>query len=236
MNITQKLLTKNEWSRPGAKLNTVKAVVLHWTAGPKDTPEGVYKWFEQRKKGKTGYGSAHYCVGMDGATMQFLPDEEIAYHVGSKTYTKRGLEISKYPNDSTIGIEMCPINIEGEFTEDTWNNTVKLTALLLSTYNLDIKDIVTHKNIVGWKDCPRWFSTFPEQLEKFKNEVRKEIRNKMYGSVNVQSKLNVRDSPKGKKIGTLSNRDIVMLRGIKNGWLEISYRTGTGWVFGKYIK
>ena len=236
MKITQKLLTKNEWSRPNRKLNAVRAIVLHWTAGPKDTPEGVYKWFEQRKKGKTGYGSAHYCVGMDGATMQYLPDEEMAYHVGSKTYTKRGLEISKYPNDSSIGIEMCPINIEGEFTESTWDSTVKLTALLLTTYQLNVEDIVTHMDVVGWKDCPRWFKTFPEELDRFKSEVQDMILQKMVGYVRVRNKLNVRDSPSGNKIGTIDNGEMVYLTGIKNGWMKIRYGSIIGWVFGKYIK
>ena len=25
--------------------------------------------------------------------------------------------------------------------------------------------------IVGWKDCPRWFKTFPEEFDRFKRET-----------------------------------------------------------------
>ena len=236
MNVTQKLLTKNEWSRPDRKLNAVRAIVLHWIADPKGTPTSVFNWFEQRKKGKNGYGSCHYCIGVDGATMQYIPDDEMAYQVGSKTYTERGLAISKYPNDSTIGIEMCHMDWEGSFSEETWNETVKLTALLLSTYNLTVNDIVTHMDVVGWKDCPRWFQKFPEELVRFKSEVDLYAENKMYGHVTVKV-LNLRDAPKGKKIGTLKNGELVYLKGIKNGWIHVKSNVGTdGWVFGKYIK
>lgn len=235
MKVTQKLLTKNEWSRPDRKLNAVRAIVLHWIADPKGTPTSVFNWFEQRKKGKNGYGSCHYCIGVDGATMQYIPDEEMAYQVGSKTYTDRGLEISKYPNDSTLGIEMCHMDWEGSFSEDTWDSTVKLTALLLSTYNLKVEDIVTHMDVVGWKDCPRWFKTFPEELERFKECVKNHMIYKMYSHVNVRT-LNVRDAPKGKKIGVVKNGELVTLKGIKNGWLKISYKNNVGWVFGKYVK
>jgi len=234
MYIKQKLLTKNEWSRPDRKLNAVRAIVLHWTAGPKDTPEGVYNWFEQRKKGKTGYGSAHYCVGMDGGTMQYLPDEEMAYHVGSKTYTDRGREISKYPNNSSIGIEMCPINMEGEFTDDTWNQTVILTAMLLRTHNLTEKDVVTHQEVVGWKDCPRWFVKYPNELIRFKAEVKELLTDGILGMVTAKN-LNVRDKPNGRKVGSIPAKLIVKIRGLRNGWIKISHNQGIGWVFGKYL-
>ena len=236
MNVIQKLLTKNEWSRPDRKLIAVRAIVLHWIADPKGTPRSVFNWFEQRKKGKNGYGSCHYCVGVDGATMQYIPDEEMAYQVGSKTYTKRGLRISKYPNDSTLGIEMCHMDWEGSFSEETWNSTVKLTALLLSTYNLKVEDIVTHMDVVGWKDCPRWFKTFPKELDRFKNEVKELMDGDMVGHVRVRNKLNVRDKPSGNKVGTINNGEMVYLQGIKNGWIKIKYGSMIGWVFGKYIK
>jgi len=234
MEVKQKLLTKNAWSRPGRKVHKIRAIVLHWTAGPKDTPEGVYSWFEQRKKGKTGFGSAHFCVGMDGETMQFLPQDEMAYHVGSKTYTEEGLALSRYPNDCTLGIEMCPINIEGEFTDSTWNATVELTAALLKEYGLTTDNITTHQKIVGWKDCPRWFVRFPKELDRFKEDVKKSLDG-LIGRVNV-SKLNMRDNPNGKKIKILKIEDTVYIEGIKDGWLKVINENDTGWVLGKYIK
>lgn len=232
--IKQKLLTKNKWSRPARKLNPVKAITLHWTAGPRDTPEGVFSWFENRKKGKTGYGSAHYCVGMDGHILQFLPDEELAYHVGSKTYTDYGLSLSSYPNNCTIGIEMCPINIEGEFTDDTLKATKELTALLLMEHNLKIENITTHQAIVGWKDCPRWFVRFPDELKKFKEEVDDLIKNRIKGKV-LSQKLNVRSEPRGKKIDTITKGKNVNLVGIKNGWYKVSYNNTIGYCNSKYI-
>ena len=73
--IKQKLLTINEWSRPNRSLKPIKAIVLHWLADAKGTPTSVFNWFESRKKGKTGYGSAHFCVGVDGEILQYLKQD-----------------------------------------------------------------------------------------------------------------------------------------------------------------
>lgn len=172
MKIKKKFLTKNEWSRPGTEIKEVKAIVLHWLASPRGTPQGVYNYFEKRKKGKTGYGSAHYCVGLDGETLQYLPLNEVAYHVGSKTYTEYGESLSSYPNNCTIGIEMSHIDIEGSMTDETWDSVVELTSLLLKTYGLTVDDITTHHAIVGWKECPKWFVSYPEEFERFKLDVK----------------------------------------------------------------
>jgi N-acetylmuramoyl-L-alanine amidase CwlA len=52
-----------------------------------------------------------------------VPELEMAYHVGAKTYQTRAVQLlSKYPNDCTIGIEMC-VNADGDF-KATYKNTV----------------------------------------------------------------------------------------------------------------
>ncbi len=237
MKIIQKLLTKNVWSRPGRAedIKPIKAIVLHWLAMPRGTPTGVYKFFEARKKGKSGYGSAHYCIGMDGDGLQYIPDNEMAYHVGSKVYTDFGLSLSSYPNNCTIGIEMSHLNWEGEFTDETWESTKKLTALLLMQHNLTAEDITTHMKIVGWKDCPRWFKIFPEELDRFKREVRKLLVQGIKGEV-IATFLNVRDGIGGKKLGSLKKGSKITLLGIYNGWYKVEFGKEKGWCYSKYIK
>ena len=40
-------------------------------------------------------------------------------------------------------------------------------------YDLDpIRDIWTHQQVVGWKECPRWFVKRPLEFEKFKKLVK----------------------------------------------------------------
>jgi N-acetylmuramoyl-L-alanine amidase len=55
-------------------------------------------------------------------------ENEIGYHVGAQKYTDRALrELSTYPNNCTIGIELCHTNWEGEFTDKTILAAYELT-------------------------------------------------------------------------------------------------------------
>ena len=66
MTIKQSLLTPNKWSRPHTHIKDTLGIVMHWTANPKANAEQNRDYFESRKNGKDGYGSAHYIVGQDG--------------------------------------------------------------------------------------------------------------------------------------------------------------------------
>lgn len=237
MEIDYKLLTENQWSRPGRKadMKPIKKIVLHWYGNPKTTAQQTWNFFEARKEGKMGWGSAHFLVNLDGSAIQAIPQEEMAYHVGSKTYTDFALqEISSYPNNATLGIEMAHVSWEGEFTETTWDTTKILAYLLLKEYNLNPDDITTHHDIVGWKDCPRWFVLFPEELERFRDEVQSIFQNHVIGYVEPRS-LNVRDDVMGRILGTVKARDKVLIEGYKNGWYKIRKDSLVGYASSKYI-
>ena len=179
LNIQSNFLTKNPYSRPGTRLKRVKGIVIHWVANPKSTAINNRHFFERRKDGKSGYGSAHYIVCLDGSIVQCLPETEMAYHVGSNSYTNAALtRLSRYPNDCTIGIECCHIDWDGRMTAETWNATVHLAAQLLKRYGLTANDLWLHKEVVGWKDCHRWFVNNPAEWARFKAEVAREIKRK----------------------------------------------------------
>lgn len=59
----------------------------------------------------------------------------------------------------------------GKFTEKTLDSAARLTAQLCFKYNLDVNDLWTHQGIVGWKDCPRWYNTHPQDWIGFKKRV-----------------------------------------------------------------
>jgi len=172
-SVETKLLSMNRYSRPGRKLKTVRAIVVHWVANPGSTPAGNRNYFERRKKGKDGFGSAHEIIGISGERLVCIPEDEMAYHVGSKKYTKRALvKLSSYPNDCTYGIEMCHKDWTGEFTEETLDSAAHRCAELCLKHDLDPHtDIWTHQQVVGWKECPRWFVKHPVEFEKFKDRV-----------------------------------------------------------------
>ncbi|MFA7030555.1 MAG: peptidoglycan recognition family protein, partial [Candidatus Cloacimonadaceae bacterium] len=167
--ITQELLTPNEYSRPETKLQTIKAIVLHWVANPNSTAKNNRNFFENRKNGRTGYGSAHYIIGLEGEIIQCIPDDEMAYHVGAKQYTNYAkTHLGTMPNNCTIGIELTHIDWEGTFQETTLNSAICLCRKLLFAYGLNKENIIRHYDVTG-KDCPKYFVDNDDEFEKFKN-------------------------------------------------------------------
>ena len=188
LSITENLLTVNEWSRPGRKLHELRAVVMHWTANPGADETENRDFFEARKDGKNGYGSAHYIIGQKGGILRCIPDDEVAYHCGSsvpdpasgRVYTDEARRrFGRYaldwetlsPNLVTIGIEMCPEDTDGNFSWNTRISAAALCARLLSAHGLDVDRLTTHHDIVGWKDCPRLWTRSPWLFEGFKDTV-----------------------------------------------------------------
>ena len=172
MKIEQRLLTPNEWSRPQLKIRELKAIVIHWTANPNANAKQNWLFFEEKKTGMGGYGSAHYIIGQDGEIIQAIPNNEIAYHCGTDkedpesgqiytTYARK--KFGHYavhfqttsPNFCTIGVELCPTDNDGHFTERTINAAVELCAYLCNKHGLTADDITTHHEKVGRKDGPR---------------------------------------------------------------------------------
>ena len=192
MIITQKLLTPNSYSRPQRRMKELLGIVIHWTANPYANAEQVRLYFEAKQTGMGGYGSAHYIIGQDGTTIQCIPTNEVAWHCGSsqkdpasgQVYTDYARKkFGRYavnwqttsPNYCTIGIELCPTDNSGNFSEKTINAAIDLCAYLCKRHNLTVDDITTHHDIVGWKDCPRLWTKRPELLGAFRASVKDAI-------------------------------------------------------------
>jgi N-acetylmuramoyl-L-alanine amidase len=188
MKIYKKYLTPNEWSRPQSKIKEFRAIVIHWTANPAANAEQNWLYFEAKKTGTCSYGSAHYIIGQKGDIIQCLPDSEVAYHCGSsqedpksgQIYTdyarnKFGRYAVNYkttsPNFCTLGVELCPIDNDGHFSERTIAAAVDLCVYLCRKHHLTADDITTHHDVVGWKDCPRLWTNHPELLDAFRESV-----------------------------------------------------------------
>lgn len=172
MNIKQMLLTPNAYSRPGTKLYSVFGLVWHWVANPMTSPEHNRNFFESRKNGKDGYGSAHYIIGIDGSIVQCIPDDEMAYHVGALQYKESAIQkFGPYPNIVTIGIELCHKTWEGDFTQETLTSLIELSIDLCKKYVLvPSEDIWRHYDITG-KDCPKYFVNNFAEYKEVKNNI-----------------------------------------------------------------
>lgn len=178
MNIEERFLTPNQWSRPGAPIDRIRAVVIHWVENKLQPAEGVWRYFDDRKRGETAYGSTHYIVGLKGEIIQGIPEREVSYNCGHETYTAyKNMKFgSGNPNYYTIAMELCHIDWDGTFAEETLRSAAELTADILHRHGLSPLDITTHHNIVGYKDCPRLFVRQPEEFQRFIEMVRARSR------------------------------------------------------------
>ncbi|WP_028562698.1 N-acetylmuramoyl-L-alanine amidase [Paenibacillus pinihumi] len=109
---------------------------MHYTASPGAPAKNISSYFaglskqNPNYKTKARYASAQFSVDRT-SIYNSIPDDELAYHCGSKTYTREALEtLGTYPNNSTIGIEMC-IEKDGSIHEDTFHNAAELVAYLI---------------------------------------------------------------------------------------------------------
>ncbi len=169
--IEKDFLTPNKYSRPRRGLKIIKGLVAHWVGNPGTTAKFNRDYFELRRNGEHGYGSAHFIIDPNHI-IQCIPITEMAYHVGAKTYTEFALDkFGTYPNNCTIGIELCHINWRGKFAEETIDRAIWLFKKLSIEFGLyPIRDITTHYAITK-KVCPKWFVDHPEDFEKFKINV-----------------------------------------------------------------
>jgi N-acetylmuramoyl-L-alanine amidase len=190
MKITDALIPVNEWSRPGRALKEFLAIILHWTGNPMSTAVQNRAFFSDRMNGKHGYGSAHYIVDFTGDIVRCIPDSEVAYHCGTdkedpaseRVYTDwarsvfgdYASEISS-PNNASIGIELCTIDDDGNFSDATIQGAIELTAHLCRVHGVKPENIGTHHMVVGWKDCPRLWTRSPFLFNAFIEDVRRAI-------------------------------------------------------------
>lgn len=182
MKITDSLLTVNPYSRPGRRINKTLSIIMHWTGNPMQPARVVRDFFESRKAGAVGYGSAHYIIDFSGEIIRCIPDSEIAYHCGSdkkdpvsgRIYTDWARDMfgpyaspNSSPNNVTIGIELCTIDADGNFREATIDAAVELCVSLCKTHGLKAQSLGTHNLVVGWKDCPRLWVNRPTLFSEF---------------------------------------------------------------------
>ncbi len=160
--IMDKLLNKNEFSRPGKELKQINGIVVHYTANPGTNAAANRNYFNNlpktnRLQQNPVYASSHYIIGIDGEIIRCIPENEVAYASNDR-------------NNDTLSIECCHPNGSGKFTDDTYNSLVWLVSQLCYYYGLDRDDIIRHYDVSG-KNCPKYFVENPDEWEKFKKDV-----------------------------------------------------------------
>jgi len=169
MNVIERYLKVNQYTRPGKNLGECKGIIMHWVGKPMQKAIDVINFFEVDCIANKHYSSAHYVVDLTGEIYHIVPDNEVSYHCGTlQPDPKSGLvytdwarqKFGRYaqspdinsPNNCTIGIELCVKDINGNFTLDTYAAAIDLTIHLLNKTKLNVEDIGTHHLVTGWKD------------------------------------------------------------------------------------
>lgn len=172
ITIVEKLLTVNKWSRPGLERDGIKGIEVHWVENPKSSAKLNWNWFEARKGGKNSFGSTQYIIDQDGTIIRMIPDNEIAYSSGAKTYRDGVSKIfgKKSPYWNTLSIECTHVDWNGKMTPETYKGLVDLCVHLCKKYELSGKDLYLHYELTG-KLCHKWFVDNPKEWGKFKDLV-----------------------------------------------------------------
>jgi N-acetylmuramoyl-L-alanine amidase len=166
INIDEKLLTISTMSRPGIKLDSVKKIVLHYVQNHGSTAIANRNYFENLKHQDRVSVSSHYIVGFEGEIIKIIPENEIAYHSGSKEVNRK-----------SIGVECTQPDSSGKLLPKTYNSLIELLADISERYNLDpFVDIIRHYDVTG-KNCPKYYIDNPLEFDKLKNDVKNRMFN-----------------------------------------------------------
>ena len=176
----------NKYSRSGRPLKRVLGIVIHWPEWAGASAKRIHDYFAVVDKEKR-FASAHYVVGLDGEIEQCIPEEEMAYHCGTsntdpesgKLYTDKAREVfgvyaddeKLSPNMVSIGIEVCHVSRKGEMTPATVKALIGFVAELCHKHGLGVDKVLRHYDVVGWKNCPRYWVDHPDLWHEFIDQV-----------------------------------------------------------------
>lgn len=231
MNIEERLLTTNPYSRSGEKQNKIENIIVHWVGNAGSSAIANRNYFESLATSHKTYASSHYVIGLNGEIIRCISENEVAFHSGSYSMNRK-----------SIGIENCHPAWDGKFNENTYNSLVELCADICNRYGLSVNNIIRHYDVTG-KNCPKYYVEHKDEWIKFKNDVANKIGQ---ATVNVSEKeeqgseeIPMYKFKNGKtvepvyadcnhtlKIGSLNKYEECECFGIFNGAPMVRYRVG----------
>lgn len=163
MNIEDRLLTINPYSRSGEKQGKIEYIVVHWVGNAGSSAIANRNYFEALATSHKTSASSHYIIGLEGEIIRCIPDNEVAFHSGSYSMNRK-----------SIGIEDCHLDWDGKFNDNTYNSLVELCANLCKQYGISINNLIRHYDVTG-KECPRYYVRNENEWIKFKQDVQNKI-------------------------------------------------------------
>ena len=163
MEIIDKFLQINPYSRSGEKQNKIQYVVIHWVGNANTSATANRNYFNNLAKTHSTSASSHYIIGLNGEIIRCIPDDEVAFHSGSYSMNRK-----------SIGIEDCHPDWNGKFTDDTYNALVELCADLCKKYGISINNVIRHYDVTG-KSCPKYYVEHQNEWNKLKQDIYNKI-------------------------------------------------------------
>lgn len=163
MDIQEKLLTINPYSRSGEKQSKIEYIVVHWVGNAGSSAIANRNYFENLKNTHKTYASSHYIIGLNGEIIQCIPDNEVAFHSGSYSMNRK-----------SIGIEDCHPDWDGKFNDNTYNSLIELCANLCKEYNINVNNVIRHFDVTG-KNCPKYYVEHDEEWQQLKQDINNKI-------------------------------------------------------------
>lgn len=147
MTITDSLIPRNKYNRPGTK-STPKRICVHYTGDCGATAAQLAKYWQNVAAGvfkdkPWSWTSAQYIVGLNGEVVRCILDSEIAYAAANQ-------------NADTIHIEVCYKQKSGEFEEKSIAALGELVRSLMKKYAIPAGKVVRHYDLTG-KLCPAYY-------------------------------------------------------------------------------
>lgn len=206
MDIKELLAHASNYSK--GRHETIKFLVLHYTANNGDTAFSNCKYFSDANRN----ASSHYFVD-EKEVYRSVRDMNVAWHCGSTNGYKH-----KYcRNTNSIGIEMCSRKDKnGKFylKEETIANAIELTKFLMEKYDITVENVIRHYDVTG-KICPKPFVENLEDWKQFKDRLEEEMVK------NIQIKLN----GKIKTVEAINKNgfNFVKLRDVADDKIQVGY-------------
>lgn len=159
MTVSEQLIPKNRYTRPGIRLKQVKAVAIHYAGDPGATAKNLRDYFAGTCVRAKRYASCHYAVGLAGEVIRLIPETEISY-------------CTNQANTYTVSVEVCHPDATGKFTAAGERSLVDLSASLCRKYGLNPLSggLIRHCDVTG-KQCPLYYVAHPGLWTQFRQAV-----------------------------------------------------------------
>ena len=225
--------------------NSVKAIVIHYTAGTNDTAENQGNYFAN---GNTRTAGAHFFVDQNGAVVQSIQMDRIAWSVGGVRYsdyrqTGGAKFYGIYTNANTVSIELC--DIARKAPSSAMIDAVAELLKYIRKYCPNANALIRHFDVTG-KPCPAsmtndtawsdFLSRVSGSAPKQEPETTKTTTTKGRVVKITAKALNVREKPNGsaKIVTKVKKGESYTIVKEQNGWGKL--KSGAGWIFLKYTK